>query len=171
MKRFIGLELGEELLTFAFLVLLALAWIVIFLPAVVRAREMAPLSAAERFKRRMQLIAPKASDEGRWVLVPESSEHLVRASFRRGQRRRRRIFAFLVASVPVSAMAAAFVEAALWPAHLALDASLVLYVVLLIDAKRRREERSQKVRSIRSPRMQRAGAGIFKTAEAARARR
>lgn len=142
-----GLELGEELLTFVFLGLLALAWIAVFLPAALRARQSAPLTTAERFKRRMSLIAPRAGN-GRWIVVPESYDRLAMSSFRRGQRRRTKIFIALMAAVGVTGVIAAFSGGAAWEVHLAVDASLALYVALLIEAKRRRSEQVTKLRSL-----------------------
>ena len=135
-------------MTLIFLGLLAAAWIAVFLPSVMRARQAAPLSTAERFKRRMALLAPRART-GRWIVVPESYDRLARASFQRGQRRRIQILlALLLAALATFAVAFASGGAA-WEVHLVSDASLGLYVVLLREAKRRRTERTVKVRTLR----------------------
>jgi hypothetical protein len=134
-------------LTVLFLGLLVLAWIAVFLPAAMRARRGAPLSTAERFKRRMDLIAPRAR-AGRWVVVPEPYDRLARASFRRGQRRRKRILTFLITAAVASFVAATAAGGAYWTVNLACDLSLALYAVLLREAKRRRVERFSKVRDI-----------------------
>ncbi|MGH2694937.1 MAG: hypothetical protein ACRDJJ_09010, partial [Actinomycetota bacterium] len=94
-------------MTAFFLVLLALAWIAVFLPAVLRARQNSPLSTAERFRRRMQLMAPRGRT-GRWVVVPEPYDRLAGRSFRRGQQRRLRIFTTLVAAAGLSGALALF---------------------------------------------------------------
>lgn len=143
-----GLALGGELLTFVFLGLLAAAWIAVFLPAVLRARAEAPLSTAERFKRRLDLLAPRPQT-GRWIVVPESYDRLRRASYNRGQRRRQQILIALLLAAGLSGIAAIFAGGAAWEAHLALDASLAMYVMLLLEAKKRRTERTKKVRSLR----------------------
>jgi len=135
-------------LTLVFLAALAVAWIAVILPAALRARRVAPLSAAERFKRRMQLIAP-APMRGRWVLVPASRSRPASSSFNRGQRRRTRIFIGLLVAVAGSAVVATLGVDAMWGAHLGADASLAVYCALLIEAKRRRRERLAKVRPIR----------------------
>lgn len=135
-------------MTFVFLGLLAAAWIAVFLPALLRARTEAPLSTAERFKRRLNLLAPRART-GRWIVVPESYDRLRRASFRRGQKRRQQILLALIGAAAISFLAALLSGGAAWEAHLALDASLALYVVLLLDAKRRRAERDTKVHTLR----------------------
>lgn len=134
-------------MTYLFLAALAVAWIAVILPALLRARQTTPLSAAERFKRRMQLIAPRPSG-GRWVVVPESRNRLATASFKRGQRRRIRIFFWLLVVVGFSGVAA-LINGGLWEAHLLADASLTVYCASLLEAKRRRLERFTKVRPLR----------------------
>lgn len=136
-------------MTYWFLLVLALAWIAVFLPAAMRARQNAPLSTAERFRRRMELIAPTAS-KGRWVVVPESGDRLAGRSFRKGQRSRRHILAFLVGGVLLSFGSAILFGGALWEVSLAFGASLALYVSLLLEGKRRRDERGKKVRRIQA---------------------
>jgi hypothetical protein len=155
-----GLELGEELLTLVFLGLLALAWIAVFLPAALRARQSAPLTTAERFKRRMSLIAPRAGT-GRWIVVPESYDRLTQSSFRRGQRRRTRILIGLVVAAMLSGFVAVYAGGGMWEVHLAIDASLALYVALLLEAKRRRADQVTKLRSLEARRNQRAPAVTF----------
>ena len=148
-----GLELGEELLTLFFLGLLALAWIAVFLPAALRARRSAPLSTAERFKRRMSLLAPRTGPRsGRWIVVPESYDRLAKSSFRRAQRRRTHILIALAAAALGTGVIALFAGGGAWEVHLAVDASLALYVALLIEAKRRRTEQTSKLRTLRSRR-------------------
>lgn len=140
----IGLGLGEELLTGLFLAVLAAAWGAIFLPAVWRASRTTPFSSAERFRSRMNLIAPRSSSSGRWVVVPRSYEQLKRASFRRDQRRRQKILLFLVGGVALSLVGLLATGRGLG-IHLAFDVSLSIYVALLLEAKRRRLERRHKV--------------------------
>jgi hypothetical protein len=127
--------------TAAFLILLAGAWIAVFLPAIRRARKATPLSTAERWRRRMELIAPRhaaSRTRGRWVVVPESRKSLARDSWRRGQRTRRRIFELMIGAVIGSFLAALF-----WQSD---NASLVTYMALLVEAKRRRHQRAIAVR-------------------------
>jgi hypothetical protein len=140
-----GLELGEELLTFVFLALLAAAWIAVFASAAVRAKKTAPLTTAQRFQRGMKLIAPPE---------PAPRRHgprrvrAARTPFARRQRRRRYLLAVLSFAVPVSAIAALVEGGALWEVQLVTDATLALYVAFLLEARRRRAERSAKVSSI-----------------------
>lgn len=131
-----------------FLLLLAAAWIGVFWPAVKRAKFDAPLSSAERFRRRLDLIAPRATEEGRWVLMPEHPDRLQRAAYRRGQRRRTRILIFLAVACAGTLVPAMASGGGMWELQLACDASLALYVFLLLDAKKRRSERATKVHSI-----------------------
>jgi hypothetical protein len=126
----------------------------------------------------MELIAPKhpqGRGSGRWIVVPESRDDLARASFRRGQRRRRRILEVMVGAC-IGSLGAAFVlHGPVWQVQVACDASLALYVTLLVEAKRRRRERAQKVRSIARRRRARprptAPVGWFEPARAAGDRR
>lgn len=127
-----------------------LAWIAVFLPAWMRARQQAPFTATERFKRRMELIAPRPRG-GRWIVMPEPYDRLARASFKRGQRRRTRILMFLIFAVAMSLVVAAFAGHGWWSMQIALDFSLAIYVALLVEAKRRREEQRTKVRNIARP--------------------
>jgi len=138
---------------------LALAWAGVFLPAVWRARQRTPLKSSERFAQRMRLIAPPgglgriASSRryyrgGRRLIV---SRHAGRKlpSYRRSQRQRTQILLLLGALVPISATAAALVHGdGWWEIHIACDFSFALYVALLLEAKKRREERLRKVRPL-----------------------
>lgn len=137
-------------MTRAFLAVLAVAWITVFLPALLRVGQKSPLSTAERFTRRMALIAPKTT-RGRWVVVPESSARLARVSYRRSRQTRKWLFAFLLIASGASGIAALLAGGAMWEVNLAFDASLALFVVLLIEAKRRHEERERKVTRLKQP--------------------
>lgn len=134
-------------MTLIFLGLLALAWMAVFLPAVLRARQSAPLTTAERFKRRMSLIAPRAGS-GRWIVVPESYDRLAKSSFRRRQQRRIKVLIALLAAAFVTGLVAISSGGGAWEVHLAVDLTLGLYVALLIESKRRRTENSTKLRSL-----------------------
>jgi Flp pilus assembly protein TadB len=136
-------------MTAFFLVVLAIAWVAIFFPAVMRARQEAPHTSAERFRRGMELIAPPSSGRrGRWVVVPQSYDRLARSSYARGQRRRLRIFVGLVAAAGLSFVLAVIAGGSVWEVNIAFDLSLASYVALLLETQRRRLERSQKVRSL-----------------------
>lgn len=99
----------------------------------------------------MSLIAPRASG-GRWIVVPESYERLATSSFRRGQQLRKRIFIGLLAAAATTGVLAVFAGGGMWEVHLAVDASLAVYVGLLLGAKRRRREQEMKLRSLESRR-------------------
>jgi hypothetical protein len=139
-------------LTTLFLVVLVLAWIALIIPAAWRARQTAPFSATERFRKRLDLMAPRATSQGRWIVVPQSRDRLERASFRRGQRRRRRILIALIAGVIASAVAAPIVGGAVWEVQICLDVSLALYAVLLVVAKQRRAEVVKNLRTMETRR-------------------
>ncbi|MDQ4023908.1 MAG: hypothetical protein M3217_00230 [Actinomycetota bacterium] len=131
-------------MTALFLGALALAWIGVFLPAALRARQDAPLSSAEGWRRRMSLLAPRSA-QPRYVLVPARSDRLARAAYQKARVRRIRILAFLATAAPVSGIVALLAGGSMWEVHLAFDFSLILYVALLLEAKRRRQERLTKV--------------------------
>ena len=131
-------------MTGLFLGALALAWIGVFLPAALRARQDAPLSSAEGWRRRMSLLAPRSA-QSRYVLVPARSDRLARAAYQRQRLRRIRILAFLGVAAPLSGIVALLAGGSMWEVHIAFDFSLALYVALLIEAKRRRQERLTKV--------------------------
>ena len=92
----------------------------------------------------MSLLAPKSS-QPRYVLVPARSDRLARAAYQKHRLRRIRILAFLSVAAPLSGVVALFAGGSMWQVHLAFDFSLVLYVALLVEAKRRRQERLTKV--------------------------
>lgn len=138
-------------MTLLFLVLLGLAWIAVFLPAAARARQGTPLSTAERFRRRMQLIAPPpAGTKGRWIVVPESTDRLAYMSYRRAQERRRKIFLGLLCAATFCS-SVSLVTGAMWSVTFSLGASLFAYVILLIGVKRKREDIHSKIKPLHRP--------------------
>ena len=144
-------------MTVVFLGVLALAWMTFILPAALRARHAAPLSQAERFKRRLRLIAPARSSpatrSGRWVLVPDMSyDAETRERLARDRRIRSISLSILVASVIGSAVVGLVVGGRAWAVHLAFDGSLTLYLGLLIHARARRAEQRAKVRRLQAVR-------------------
>lgn len=92
----------------------------------------------------MSLLAPRSA-QPRYVLVPARTDRLARAAYQRARVRRIRILAFLAVAAPVSGVVALFAGGSMWEVHIAFDFSLVLYVALLLEAKRRRQERLTKV--------------------------
>ena len=92
----------------------------------------------------MSLLAPKSA-QPRYVLVPARSDRLARAAYQKQRLRRIRILAFLAVAAPLSGIVALFAGGSMWEVHIAFDFSLFLYVALLIEAKRRRQERLTKV--------------------------
>jgi len=136
--------------TAVFLILLAGAWIAVFLPAIRRARRATPLSTADRWRRGMELIAPRhpaARTRGRLVVVPRSTKSVARDSWRRGQRTRRRIFELMIGGVIGSLLVALFWRSDnAWLVQAGCDLSLAAYAALLVEAKRRRQQRAVAVR-------------------------
>ncbi len=82
------------------------------------------------------------------MVIPQSRDDLVRAAFRRAQRRRRKLLALLVSAAGLSFVTALAIGGEFWQVHVLTDLSLLSYVLVLLQAKRRREEAEAKVRSI-----------------------
>lgn len=147
-----------RVLTAGFLVALGLLWIAVMVPAILRARAGAPLTTAQRFRRRMDLIAPPSYATGRWVVVPYSSHRKASSplatAYRqaRTQRRRRRLLFLILLAVIGSGVAGWLRGEPWWEVHIGLNAALALYVGTLLEIKRRREERAIKVHPIKSKR-------------------
>lgn len=143
-----GLELGEELLTFGLLATLAVAWIAMAVPALLRARQSTPFAAAERWRHRLSLIAPRPSAGGRWVVVPSTYSPGAQEAFRRAQRRRLRLLVALAVMTGLGLPIAVVAGGPLWGAEALLGGWLATYVALLVVAKRRRIERRRKVTTL-----------------------
>jgi hypothetical protein len=139
-------------LTIWFLAILGVAWIAVFVPAAIRARQTAPLPAAERFRKGMKMIAPstppKSRSQGRWVIVPGAQQLARSTAFRRSQARRRRALSILVVSSLVSLPVSVVLRGSAVTASLVVWGALFSYVVILLGTKRQREEQLEKVRPI-----------------------
>ena len=133
-----------------FLAFLAVAWIVVYLPSVWRARQKSPFPAVQGFKRRMRLISPRTGN-GRWVVVPESREGVARRAYLRAQDRRKRILGGLVAAAFATGVWALISGGNVVELHLIVDALAAFYLALVMDAKRKVVEREQKVRTLHAP--------------------
>ncbi|MFP5298153.1 MAG: hypothetical protein ACLGHL_04100 [Actinomycetota bacterium] len=145
-----------------FLVIVGLAWVGVFLPAAIRARETTPLTAAQRFKRRMDLIAPQVPRrQGRWVIVPGARAEARARAFARSQARRRAILKFLAIGTAVTGPIGMIASGLISSLATAFSVSLILYVGLLLGTKRQREEQSQKVRSLAQHRLHRDERVVF----------
>lgn len=151
-------------MTAFFLALLGLAWVAFILPSALRARQATPFTQAQRFKRRMGLIAPARSNStsigggGRWILTPDPTyDRLTRETVVKEQRKRQIVLLVLLAAVIGSAVVAVFIGGRAWAVQLVLDGSFTLYVGLLMQAKARRVERHTKVRSIAPYQRRRSG--------------
>ena len=133
-------------MTLAFLVILALAWSAVFLPAVLRANRSTPLSASRRFQNGLDKIAPNY--RGRWVVVPKAGESRHSAlRRRRTQERRKNALVVLIGTAIGTLLFAPFMSA-LWVVHFVVDFLLLAFVVLLVAAKRRRMESRTKIRPL-----------------------
>ena len=82
--------------------------------------------------------------------MPESRDRLAQSSYRRGQQRRTKVLIGLAAAALLTGLAALFTGGGGWEVHLGADALLALYVAMLLETKRRREERAVKLRSLGS---------------------
>ncbi|MFN2488404.1 MAG: hypothetical protein ABR529_01430 [Actinomycetota bacterium] len=135
-----------------FLVFLGGAWLVVFWPSVIKAKRSTPLFTAESWRRRMQLMAPRGgAPSGRWVVAPRSSgavDRTVRRSRERSQRRRIRLLVALALSIPTTLVAALVRGGGLWEVHLSTYALLAVYVAVLVEVRRGRDESARKVRAL-----------------------
>jgi membrane protein implicated in regulation of membrane protease activity len=161
-------------LTFVFLAILVMAWVIVFLPAVQRATKETPLRSAEHFRRGMQVIAPsyeqarRAREQHRQMAVARVSRPAptARGAGRPAQRRgspaaarsragasrkqlHRQALGVLLTLAGWSGIAALFLGGGYWELHLAIDASIGLYAVYLAEERRRAIERATKVRTLR----------------------
>jgi hypothetical protein len=142
-------SVGETPLTATFLVLLAVAWIAILLPAMVRARHSAPLATTERFKRGMEVLSEGPAPAGLGRAVNHKEELPKREDVPRSVRKERAVlFHVLVAAAVVTLVLAVVRQGGWWEIHTATDLTLAIYVAGLLEAQRRRIERRAKVRSI-----------------------
>jgi hypothetical protein len=155
-------------LTFVFLAILVMAWTVVFLPAVLRATKETPLRSAEHFARGMQVIAPGYAPNVRAELVQRVTQQpgprprrRVAANRRptrpvpgrsaaRAARKRlhRQALGVLLTFAAWSGIIALFLGGVYWELHVAIDASIGLYAIYLVEERRRAAERVAKVRPI-----------------------
>ena len=121
-------------MTALFMVVLVLAWLVVFLPSTTRARHRAPLTSTERFKRDLETIAfPRHPLALAMSLSPQRSLN-VRAL-------RLCLFLFMCGCVTLT-FAGFFVRGgSVLEAHLLADAALLLYVAWLLEEKKKRPRR------------------------------
>ena len=136
-------------MTLAFLIILALAWSAVFLPAVLRANRSTPLSASRRFQQGLDKIAPNY--RGRWVVVPKAGESSRGAIRRRHQQERRKNALVVLIGAALGTLLFAPFMPVLWVVHFIVDFLLLSFVVLLIAAKRRKEETRTKIRPLTRP--------------------
>ncbi|HVL65008.1 MAG TPA: hypothetical protein VM573_07560 [Actinomycetota bacterium] len=141
-------------LTGLFLGLLALAWLCVFAPAVLRARRETPFRSSERFRASLETIRPSGA---RYMILPEGDRRPA-TSYRRALlerrriARRRRVFNLLLGLSALSALNALLSGPGGLTLHLFADAVLGVYVAYLIEARRRVAERVTKVHRISAPR-------------------
>ena len=142
-----------RVLTVFFLIALAILWVAVLVPAMVRARASTPLSSARRFRARMDLIAPPGPRAGRWVVVVNGKEGhrsaIVKARRQaRAVRRRRRLLTLLFLGSLGTLGAALLRQGGWWEIHVVVDAALVLYVGWLLESRKRRTELGGKVKRL-----------------------
>ena len=135
-------------MTVWFLAFLAVAWIVVYLPSVWRARQRSPFPAVQGFKRCMRLISPRASS-GRWVVIPDSRERVAQQAMLRAELRRKRVLTLLLSIAAITGIWALAAGGSVVEVHLIVDALAAFYIALMLDVKRRRVEREVKIRTLR----------------------
>lgn len=126
-----------------FLVVLVLAWVVIYLPAASRIRGREPLKSAETFKRGLEVIGPAGPK-------PAKKESLASSLPVRVLPARAALFAVLLTLALGSSVIAALKGGELWELHLAADACLALFVAWLLEEKHQRRKRVRDLRMTRA---------------------
>ena len=130
-----GIQRVEHVTAF-FMVVLVLAWLVVFLPSTTR-HHRAPLASTERFKRDLETIAlPRHSLALALSLAPRRALNV--RSFR--------LFLFLFMSGCVAVTFAGFFVrgSSVLEAHLLADAALMLYVAWLLEEKKKRPPKASR---------------------------
>jgi hypothetical protein len=125
--------------TLLLVILLALLWGIVIVPAILRAREdRSPLGTVGMFRTNMRALGSglRSTPAGRWILLPSHPDDLL-APRERNLRRRRHLFSALVAG------AAGTLVLGLVPGmsdflklHLILDLVLAGYIRFLLKVKR-----------------------------------
>lgn len=118
------------------IVLLALAWVVVLIPSVLKPRfETSPIDGVRNFERSMGILANTRSDRqipGRWVMIPKAMPTVPTTRRQRLIAKRRRLFTQVVAAAGVTFLLGIIpVLRPLWIAHLALDLFIAGYAVYL----------------------------------------
>jgi hypothetical protein len=98
----------------------------------------------------MRLISPHTS-AGRWIVIPGANKRVAKQAVRRGQQRRKAIFVTLLSIVFFTAAWSLANGGQGLELNLVADAATAFYSALLLDAKRRRDERAVKVHSLKRP--------------------
>lgn len=130
-------------MTLLLVLLLAVLWGAVFLPAILRARlDSSPIVSVGMFRRGMRALSGShlSGQGGRWVLMPRTPEdgELPR---KRALMRRRRMFAALLAGSLVTLVLGIFPGLhGLLKLHVALDCTLAGYVLYLVQTKPQRAE-------------------------------
>lgn len=141
------------------LVLLAILWAWILLPGALRARrDASPVSSVDSFERTMGMLArhsgkspprPTRSSPGRHVLVLRDAASVTGARRRsRAVRRRRTLLLRLQGAVGLTAVPAIALGGLLWLLFAAAWLALLVYVLLLLEHRARRDEIRRKVRRL-----------------------
>jgi hypothetical protein len=131
--------------TLLLVLLLAVLWGAVFIPALVRDRmDSSPMASVGTFRRGMRALSESPPDGrarsargGRWILMPKTPDEL-KAPRKRMKRRRRRLFTALVLSAGLTLTLGLIPPLReLLKVHAAVDLILIGYVMYLVQAKHR----------------------------------
>lgn len=122
-----------------FTVVLIALFFATFVPAVQRARRGLGPFDGEVVRRRMRTTA-RADASGRWVLMPQSPEVVLRARERRALHLRKRLLLGLSALVVILAVAAVWLGPVAWAGQAVADLLLAGYVLYLVRARKMRDQ-------------------------------
>jgi hypothetical protein len=134
--------------------LLAVLWGAVFIPAIVRARlDSSPIATVGTFRRGMSALGAqeRTFEDGRWILVPPTTEQLAEAR-RRSLARHRQFLSWLVLGAVVTLSVGLLPGLhVLLKAHLLVDAAILVHLVFLVKTRRKRLELGREMASSRQP--------------------
>ena len=123
-------------MTLLLVIVLALLWGAVFLPALLRAKQQtSPIVTIGRFRRGMRALggSPLSGKGGRWIVVPELKQ--TEADRHRALARKRRTFLFLLASAAITLIFAFIYGSKAVAVHVVADLLLAGYVTYLVRTR------------------------------------
>lgn len=143
------------------LLILAVIWAAVLIPPALKSRaDSSPVDSIGAFRQQLNVLqrtSPMAGTSPLHRIAPYAPMAAVptrnpqQLSLAEARARRRSILFGLAAAVPVSLLGAVITGGIVWMMHLAVDAALAAYVLLLVRARNAAAEREMKVRFLPGP--------------------